>query len=109
MITAWTKHIKDPEEKQRFESSIIHAKHILDRQLTILDEMEADTTDLELNPKVYDIPNWDYRAADLNGYKRALRHVKKLITLDQKDTHDRQPITVRPGHSTTGSTKELSD
>lgn len=101
MITAWTKHIKDADEKQRFESSVIHAKHILDRQLVILDEMEDTVTDLELNPKVYDIPNWDYRAADLNGYKRALRHVKKLINLDHKETNDRQPISVRPGLSTT--------
>lgn len=85
MITAWTRHIQDPEEKIRFESSVIHAKHILKHLSFLLDQMDQDLGRAETNPKTYDIPNWDYRQAHNNGYRQALNIVRKLINLDQKE------------------------
>jgi len=47
--------------------------------------MKEDADNTELNTKVYDIPNWAYRQADTNGFKRALKLVSKVINLDQQD------------------------
>lgn len=84
MISAWTKHLKD-EEKQRFKNSILGSKEVLDRLSQLIDELKQEADTIELDPKIYGLPNWDYRQADLNGYKRALKTITKIITLDQKD------------------------
>lgn len=83
MITAWTKNAKSQEEKEAFEKEVLGSKRVLQRLQVLLDEMKADADTLELNPKIYDIPNWDYRQADMNGYKRCLKQISKLINLDQ--------------------------
>lgn len=87
MYSIWTKHIKDPADKVQFEKSLKHNRWVLDALTGVLNQLEDESTSLELNPKVYDIPNWDYRQADLNGYRRCLRQIKKLLNLDQKDEH----------------------
>lgn len=84
MISAWTKHISDEEEKVRFKQSVLGSKTVLNRLQTLLNEMKEDVDGLELNPKIYDIPNWDYRQADMNGYRRCLKQISKLINLDQE-------------------------
>jgi len=81
MISAWTKHLPE-EDKERFKSSVLGSKIVLQRLQTLLDEMKEDAEATELNPKIYDIPNWDYRQADTNGFKRALKLVSKIINLD---------------------------
>jgi len=83
MISAWTKHIKDETEAARFKNEILGSKQVLKRLQELIDEMKEDTESLELNSKVYDLPNWDYRQADTNGFKRALKLVSKIINLDQ--------------------------
>lgn len=83
MISAWTKHISDEDEKQRFKNSVLGSKTVLDRLQELIDEMKADADNLEMSTKVYDVPNWDYRQADLNGYKRCLKQISKIINLDQ--------------------------
>lgn len=83
MISAWTKHINDTEEKERFKNSVLGSKSVLNRLQTLMNEMKEDAEATELNTKIYDIPNWDYRQADTNGYKRALKQVSKIINLDQ--------------------------
>ena len=84
MISAWTKHLKE-EEKERFKNSILGSKEVLDRLKELLEELKTEADNIELDPKTYGLPNWDYRQADLNGYKRALKTINKIITLDQKD------------------------
>lgn len=85
MISAWTKHIKDPVEQERFKNSILGSKVVLDRLQELINQVEDDVDTLELTTKVYDLPNWDYRQADLNGFRRALKTISKIINLDQKD------------------------
>lgn len=86
MISAWTKHLKTEEDKERFRNSVLGSKTVLTRLQDILNEMKEDADSSELNTKIYDIPNWDYRQADTNGFKRCLRLVNKIITLDQEET-----------------------
>jgi hypothetical protein len=93
MITKWTSHLKSEDEIKRFRNEILGSKNVLKRQLDILNEMKEDAEQHELNTKVYDVPNWDYRQADVNGYKRCLKQISKLINLDQKENNDQ---SIRP-------------
>ncbi len=86
MISAWTDHLKDPEEKERFKKHILSSKAVLDRLQEILDKVDADYKATELNDKIYDLPNWDYRQADMNGGRRVLKTISRIINLDQQDT-----------------------
>lgn len=85
MISAWTKHLKTEEDKERFRNSVLGSKVVLSRLQDILNEMKEDADNSELNTKIYDIPNWEYRQADTNGFKRCLRLVNKVINLDQEE------------------------
>jgi hypothetical protein len=84
MITAWTKHLKTEEDKEKFEKSIRSAKHILERLTEILTEAENDLNNSEINSRNYDTPNWDYKQAHVNGQKSTLRTIKRLINLDKE-------------------------
>ena len=97
MITAWTKHVKDAHEKEQLQKSLMHSKWILDHLKTLLDEMELDLDKAETSPKMYELPNWDYRQAHNNGARQYLRLIKKLISLDPKDTND-PGRPVQPGN-----------
>jgi hypothetical protein len=83
MISAWTKHITDPEAKERFQSAVQGSKLVLQRLQAIMDEMRVDSENQELSTKLYDSPSWAYIQADANGYKRCLKQISKLINLDQ--------------------------
>lgn len=85
MISAWTKHLQDEEEKKRFQSAVQGSKIVLNRLQALMNEMKDDAETIELNTKIYDIPNWDYRQADMNGYKRCLKQISKIINLDPKE------------------------
>lgn len=93
MLTVWTQNVKDLDEKVQLEKSLLHSRWVLERQNEILDGMERSLNRQEISPKVYDNPNWEYRQAHANGYRQCLMEVKKLNNLDQKDEHDRKPIT----------------
>ena len=85
MISAWTKNITDEDAKARFKREVLRSKTVLIRLGQLLDEMKVDVESTEMNTKIYDIPNWDYRQADTNGFKRALKLVNKIISLDQEE------------------------
>lgn len=85
MIPNWTHHLKDPEEKKRFRQYLYQSRGLLDRLETILKQMEESTTNQELDLSSYESPSWAARQADLNGYRRCIRDVQKLITLDPKE------------------------
>lgn len=83
MLTKWTSHIKDQEEKKRFENSILGSKKVLERLKNITDELELDLNSAEINPKNYEIPNWDYRQAHNNGFRQCLSVYKKLLLIEE--------------------------
>lgn len=85
MISAWTKHLSDEDEKQRFKNAIQGSKLVLNRLQALMDEMKTDTEALKLSTKLYDSPSWAYIQADANGYERCLKQISKIITLDPKD------------------------
>jgi hypothetical protein len=83
MISAWTKHISNDEDKERFKSAVLGSKLVLQRLQALMDEMKTDTENQELSTKLYDSPSWAFIQADANGYKRCLKQISKLINLDQ--------------------------
>lgn len=85
MIPNWTNHLKDPEEKERFRKYIYGSKAILERQNQIIDDELSQLDQLETDKDQYNCPSWAALQADRNGFRRAMKLVKKLNTLDQKD------------------------
>lgn len=83
MISAWTDNLKTEEEKIQFRNQILGAKPVLKRLQEMIKQEEDALERTELNSKIYDLPNWDYRQADINGCRRFARTVKTLITIDQ--------------------------
>ena len=86
MYTKWTSHLIVPEEKKRFESSIVGAKLVLDRLKTLVEEEEKAIEQTELDAKAYENPAWAYKQAFKNGAKAAYRSIKKLVNLDEQVT-----------------------
>lgn len=83
----WTHHLKDPEEKERFKKYVLGNRTLLERLSSILDQWERELTSEELSPRSYESPSWAFEQADTNGYRRCLRDVQKILTLDQKEKH----------------------
>lgn len=92
MISAWTKHLQDPDAKANFERTVWSSKETLDRLNVLLSEMKSDLDAMETNVKVFDTPNWSEKQAYYNGFKSALKTISKLITLDQQQNE----LTNRP-------------
>jgi hypothetical protein len=51
MISAWTKHITDPSEKERFQNTILGSKSVLQRLQVLMNEMKEDVDTQELSMK----------------------------------------------------------
>lgn len=98
MISAWTKHIKDEQVKERFKTTVLHSKPTLERLQQMLDEMEMDLTRAELDKRIYDTPNWDYKIAHDNGFLDCLKKVKRIINLDQEETKNEQSVRPADGN-----------
>lgn len=88
MIPQWTSHLPDPDDKKRFKSYMFSSKGVLDRLLQLTINMEHDLDERELDKNSYDSPSWAARQADNNGYRRCLRELQKLLTLDPKDKNE---------------------
>ena len=84
MITKWTSNLKRQEEADSFKNEILGSKRVLKRLQDILKEVETEQDRIEANPKIYELPNWDYRQAHLNGFRECLNTINKIITLDQE-------------------------
>ncbi len=85
MLSIWTKHLKDPKNKEDFEREIVGCSRVLQRLSEIITEMEKESDRSELDIKSYDNPNWSHRAAHKIGSRAALTKVKDLINLDQQN------------------------
>ena len=96
MLSRWTQHLSNEDEKLRFKSSVLGSKVVLQRLGDILDEMDKGAIQAELSPSNYDKPSWAYKQAHNNGLRHAISLIKQLTTLDLKETNDRPLSTARP-------------
>lgn len=83
MITKWTSHLTTQKEKDDFAKEVYSAKNVLDRLTQIVKEMDEEADQIETNPKFYELPNWDYRQANNNGYRRCLSILRKITNLGE--------------------------
>lgn len=84
----WTKNLKDPEVKKRFESTLWGSKPVLDRLHQILSEEEAEVSRTEVSADSYDNPSWSHKQAHRNGQRAMLRKIQQLINLDQQKVNE---------------------
>ena len=83
MISKWTSHLQTDKEKEDFQKEVYSAKRVLERLSQMVVEMDEEADRIETNPKFYELPNWDYRQANNNGYRRCLSILRKITNLDQ--------------------------
>lgn len=85
MISKWTQHLSNPEDKAKFQQEIYGAKRVLDRLRDIVSEKETSMDVQEMSLNSYESPSWAYRQAHNNGFKQCLTAFSNLINLDQKE------------------------
>jgi hypothetical protein len=85
MQIAWTQHLDDPKEIERFENTVRSAKPVLER-LSNLYTQKSKSLDLSrIGRKMFDKPNWALEQAYISGYRACLEDNQTLLNLDQKD------------------------
>lgn len=80
MYIGWTKDIPiedkvDAEKNIRSALMTLNLERFLDDEVAQLDRQEID-------PSVYDTPNWNYRQAHKNGYRQAIEKIRKIISVE---------------------------
>lgn len=83
-LNKWTQHLTDPADKANFERKLKSYSEIFERLTELLNEKEQE---LDNNRSIssYSSPAWPYLQADTNGSERALKFVKRLIDLKEKE------------------------
>lgn len=84
MKTAWTQGLNS-EDSAQLVKQLKSSTGVLDRIIEIMDRDERAILAQESKSSIYDLPNWEYRQADANGYRRCLREYKQLLTIDPKE------------------------
>lgn len=78
MKVAWSKGL-DKDAIKELRGDFISSQKVRKR-LTTLCEKKISTADTKARDKDgYDCPNWAYKQADIQGYKRALHEVISLL------------------------------
>lgn len=84
MKTIWTQHLSDEKDKENFRQEVLASRRVLGRLTQIVEDQQNKTINADINPKTYEIPNWDYRQAHNNGYLQCLKIMKEILDLDQR-------------------------
>jgi len=94
MYDLWTRHLNNEKDKEDFRKVVQGSKPALKRIKELLDQEEKALDQTELDPKVFDTPNWAYKQAFKNGFRKGLNITQKLVDLDQQETkqQNEQPI-----------------
>jgi hypothetical protein len=85
MILEWTKHLSDPEEREKFVNTVKGSQLALNRLKEIVDAKEETLNRKERSADQYDNSNWANLQAHLNGNREMLHWFRTLLTLDQKE------------------------
>lgn len=85
MYSRWTQHLDTEEDKEKFRKDIRSAQSVLERLKTLIEEDEKSLDRSEMDQRIYDKPNWEYRQAHKNGIRQYANTLKNLINLDQQN------------------------
>ena len=83
MKVSWLKGAQTPQAKQERKALIHAAKPALVLLKEILELELKNLEDNELKPEMYDVSNWAYHQADINGAKRTYRKVIDLLPIEE--------------------------
>lgn len=75
----WTKHLKDPQSKKKFEDTVRASRTALERLYEILQEKEGTLNRTETTVQDFDQPNWAHKQAFRNGQKASLKEMRELL------------------------------
>lgn len=75
-ISDWTKGITDAAEADRLQLQLKNSKFLLDHLHTVVERKIKEQD--RVSPNDYDSPSWAYKAADREGYIRALNYILLL-------------------------------
>ena len=75
MLTDWTKGLEDADAHQ-LEATLQNSKRVLSRLAEVI-QNKINEQD-RVNTSDYDSPSWAFKAADREGYIRALKYVLLL-------------------------------
>ena len=80
MKTAWYRGCKSDDDKEE-RLSLFKQSSQLRKVLTSVLESKSDEAEKSgLSKEGYDCPNWAYKQADTQGYKRAMTEILSLIS-----------------------------
>lgn len=78
MKSSWTQDLdteKSKDVRVNFKESLVVRRRLVE----MLEHKIKEFDKASWNPENYNVPNWPYTVADLNGYKRALTLVISLL------------------------------
>ena len=75
----WMAGCRTPEERADRAAIVIGARHVLDMECGIIEEMIAECN---RGLREYDNPSWPFKMADSLGYIRALQDIRKIINME---------------------------
>lgn len=79
MNSAWTSHLRDKDEKEKFQAYVSSSVGVLDR-LTELIQRKLEEIDCPTLVD-YDVSSWAFKQADRIGQARAYKEILKLTDL----------------------------
>lgn len=78
MKTVWSKGL-DTQGKADIKTSFEKGAFLRERLSILLNEKSNDAEKDGRSKDGYDSPNWAYKQADMQGYKRALAEISSLL------------------------------
>jgi hypothetical protein len=74
----WTKHLNNPDDKEKLEQSIRASTTMAHRLREILEEEERQL-DAAVTLKDFEDPSWSHKQAFRSGEKARIRKLKELL------------------------------
>ena len=75
----WTNHIREEDERTRFEQSVRSSSLVLSRLLQIIEQRENELDRQEAKLSDYDTPAWSHKQAHRNGERSSLKKLSGLL------------------------------
>jgi hypothetical protein len=76
---------KSAEDRKRIKEILIHSQDALDIIREALEDQYQQLMGEALRKKLYELPGWAHRQADIIGEARGIRQAIDLLTLTQGD------------------------
>lgn len=92
MMSAWTKHLTNEEEKKKFENEVLGSKRVLAVLSKLIDE-KMEGASIPSNLQSYEDNNWAYKQAHKQGYLSLARNLKQLLNVSAQPHNLDQRIT----------------